>query len=194
MQSALTLLVTLLVHVASNQLVHRFARRHYRDENILLFDLGHKATPDLSVYRGWKDLFLPIFLLPLIGASGRSCAAAGRCFATSFALVVLLRSVTSLVTILPKHPTCVSPKDSLSLKNRVLGHCYDLIFSGHMSFGLVATTCLFGAGIIPRTWQDTLIWALINAAHAFILIATRSHYTVDVVLSVIISLFIAGVK
>jgi hypothetical protein len=62
------------------------------------------------------------------------------------------------------------------------GGCYDKIFSGHTSFVTLATLNLLDARVIsaPAFWFTNLL----NAA---LILLTRAHYTVDVILGFVIS-------
>ncbi len=64
------------------------------------------------------------------------------------------------------------------------------MFSGHFAFGLFTTLILFNNNIIDSIPRNKLLFLLFNAIHFIIIGMTRSHYTIDIVVSVFITLFV----
>jgi hypothetical protein len=92
---------------------------------------------------------------------------------------MFIRSITIATTILPKNDTC---DDTLSFRTFFLGGCYDKIFSGHTATTLLLTLIYYREHIINL---ESLL--SINIVNMFFIIATRAHYTVDVLLSIFVT-------
>ena len=86
-------------------------------------------------------------------------------------LVLLLRALTTRVTILPS-PICdkTHPK--------ALGGCNSCIFSGHAAFMLIFSYYIYKC--FPQMLKWLLIYAILGSV---LIITTRSHYTIDVLVS-----------
>ncbi len=165
----------------SNYLVQMIGRWHYADSrNKHPFDLFHLVLPDIHQY-GWLTNILPVGLLGfiLIQSNGAIIFKESILF---IGMILVIRALTTISTILPKHEKCVEP-DKISLFMN--GGCYDKIFSGHMSFVTIFSLVLLGHKNI-----STLTFAAINILQAFLILLTRSHYTVDVILAFLLSYLI----
>ena len=100
-------------------------------------------------------------------------------FLAKFLIIMLIRSFTIISTILPKHENC---EDKFSIREFFLGGCYDKIFSGHASFILLLTLLYYREhiiGLVPLLG--------INIINCLLILATRSHYTVDILLAVFVT-------
>ncbi len=165
----------------SNYLVEMIGRWHFANvDDKQPFDLLHAALPDLHDYK-WMVNVLPIGLLAFVflQANGTTIFKEAILF---LAMILVLRGLTTISTILPKHERCVEP-DTVSL---FLGNgCYDKIFSGHMSFVAIFTLVLLGHGNISTT-----AFAGINLLQAALILLGRSHYTVDVILGFVLTYLI----
>ena len=64
------------------------------------------------------------------------------------------------------------------------------MFSGHFAFGLLLTLLLFKYNILENNWFNMILFVCINAIHLFILSVTRSHYTMDMIVSLYVTLFV----
>jgi hypothetical protein len=165
----------------SNYMVEMIGRWHFaHGGNKHPFDLLHLALPDLHKYK-WLANVLPIGLLGfvLMQSNGAIIFKESILF---LVMILLLRALTTISTILPKHEKCVEP-DTVSL---FLGNgCYDKIFSGHMSFVTIFSLVLLGHKNI-----STLAFAAINLLQATLILLGRSHYTVDVILGFLLTYLI----
>ena len=150
------------------------------DNNGKVFDLLHSITPDLSDFKPYNDIIVSgVALSFLFVPKGIELF---KEFAAKFVLIMVLRALTTISTILPKHEKC----DATPLFSRYLkGQCYDKVFSGHTSFVLLATLIYLREGILGWTG-----FIGINVANIAGILLTRSHYTVDIVLAVLITLLV----
>jgi len=168
--------------ITSNYWTHELGMAFYEktENNGKVFDLFHSITPDLSSYKPYNDIIVSATALSfLFIPKGMELF---KEFAAKFILIMVIRALTTISTILPKHEKCdATPKFSRYLR----GQCYDKVFSGHTSFVLLATLIFFREGILG--WTGFLG---INIANITSIILTRSHYTVDIVLAILITLLV----
>jgi len=146
-----------------------------RPTSLELFDLGHKLLPDLHEHGWWLNSALPVGLIVLC-ALRKDRKALARNILSTLVPLVLARMVTSLLTIPPptkKNHTCKSEHPTLI--HFLEGHCFDHSFSGHTAMVAVISLVALGPGS-PAGW-------VMVAAQMLILLLTRGHYTIDVVVS-----------
>ena len=133
----------------------------------------------------------------VLGAGRPAVAAAARTFCVYF-LSQWLRSACYLSTPLPgSGPHCLGalpppPErwvDGLFAVRSQEHCCGDLMFSGHMATALTACCCLskyfqncFGLSDLQNRWARA-VWWLLAALEAVLIVVSRQHYTVDVVVS-----------
>ncbi len=174
------ILAVLVVIGISNYCTHMFGKTFYQKEenkDVKIFDLLWHITPDLHQYRVVNDLlplglFLFFLMVPNVGPLLKE-------FFGKFLIILLVRALTIVSTILPKHEKC---NDNLNWHDYILGQCYDKVFSGHISFVLLICLILLREGILSLP----TFFAIVGAQFATIILS-RSHYTVDVVLGIVIT-------
>ena len=168
--------------VTSNYWTHELGMAFYDNtkNNGKVFDLLHSITPDMSDWKPYNDVIVSLVALSFfIIPNGMTIF---KEFATKFILIMVIRALTTISTILPKHEKCdATPRWSRFIK----GQCYDKVFSGHTSFVLLATLIFLREGILG--WPAFLA---INLANITGIILSRSHYTVDIVLAILITLLV----
>lgn len=159
-----------------------------------IWDIIHSNFNEYSEYNYTKNWYMIVFLLPLIYNIQRINNDFIKEFTLKFLVIVLLRSLTIMTTILPKNTNVQAQADEngkLSLFNQTVGGaCYDKMFSGHFAFGLLLTLLMFKYGILATTTLNIFVFVFINAIHLFILGVTRSHFTMDMVVSLYVTLFV----
>lgn len=160
-------------------------------------DLVHAAVPSTQAWRAVPELLhiLPILLLAgcwLAAAAmsfppvllGHACAddnarmaRSFRGFAASHAALLVLRAACFAFTLLP------DPSQQCT-RSPYLGSCHDLVFSGHAAIATLATLHL--EAFVLRSWEvvTRAFFRLNLAATCILIITSRNHYTVDVVLAV----------
>lgn len=142
-----------------------------------IYDIGEKYIPDLSHVYQLHILLNMISILPL-------------CFGTDvfnefllyFTTIILIRHIFISVTILPKNKNC--DDKNLDISNFLFGHCYDKIFSGHY-----ATIALLSL-ILLKYGYNKIFLILLNILTAFLIIATRSHYSIDILVAGLMSIIV----
>lgn len=168
--------------VTSNYWTHELGSAFYENEqnNGKVFDLLHSLIPDLHQYKAYNDIIvtltgLSFFLVP----NGIELF---KEFGAKLLLILVIRALTTVSTILPKHEKCdATPRWSRYWR----GQCYDKVFSGHTSFVLLATLIYMREGILSLPAV-----LAINITNIAGILLTRSHYTVDIILGVIITLLV----
>jgi len=98
-------------------------------------------------------------------------------------ILTLLRSVTKLVTIVPSQNNNCS--NNSSIKTYLTGYCNDKIFSGHTAITLILILTIMENKLINNNYNSLLVFS--HIFYAFLILATRNHYSVDVVLGYIIT-------
>ena len=152
-----------------------------------LYDAIMSNTPDLSDYENVSNylfFFIAIFLIiPLyIKPNNKIFISLFK----YFSVLVLLRSITSYVTILPSQTS--KCKNNLGLLRYINGHCIDKIFSGHTATSLIIILMYHKYNIISKNMVYFLLG--IQFLLAISLIVTRGHYTIDVVIAYLITIFV----
>ena len=93
-------------------------------------------------------------------------------------MILIIRSILISVTILPGHSKCENSNYSISY----LGGCYDKILSGHTSLVFLASLLLNKYKLLSL---HSLI--LINLLNSILLLSTRAHYTIDILLGYLVT-------
>jgi len=135
--------------------------------NPKVFDISHKYLPDLSKYAYVNDILTISFLAPLLTKETILIEYIGF-----WIPIFLIRSVTNLVTILPKCKKCPNER------NAVIGGCYDKIFSGHF-----ASTYLAVLIYLKYNWISVPVGILMCLANTLTILLSRGHYTIDVIVA-----------
>lgn len=137
---------------------------------------------DLSRYRKFTELFLIPFLLPFI-SSIYGLSKIGYLLRIGVVFLAI-RMLTTVVTDIPSSTTECDmtkiPTWLLFLK----GHCHDKIFSGHVGLAILLLLVSLKFNLIT---QDSLYYFIpYLLLYSFYTIASRNHYTIDVLLSYLI--------
>ena len=180
------LLVLVVFHLVSYDTVHKNGAVFYdalqRDPDAppQIYDIIHENLPDLSKYAIIPNkIFIGILLGIMVYAWNKSL---GKEFLGFMLVVMFLRDITMNLTIFPKD--CKSNKHKK--ENPMMGGSYDKLFSGHFAFCLLASLLFFKYGVIT----NIPLLVAFNVINAFLIVATHSHYTVDVAFSLFVTLFL----
>jgi hypothetical protein len=171
-------LFCILIIFGSNYLVEMIGRWHFSQTDTKHpFDLGHTFLPDFHEIHSIVNV-IPLCLFGFVLFQSDATALLKEIF-LFLVIIFFIRALTTLSTILPKHERCVEP-DTLSL---FLGRgCYDKIFSGHMSFVTIFSLVLLGHDSI-----SLIAFIALNSVQALLILLTRAHYTVDILLAFVIT-------
>ena len=198
-------LAAILVHLCANQLVAvagaRWLHGKHPAKREPLQDLGHKVLPHVRPSRALHALLEAWSIAPGVAAVAASCvagwgaagagaatatgAAAAPCSAELFlrthTLVLLARPLCFLGTLLPDASQVARRPPFWS----IAGGVHDLLFSGHASSalcGVLALTWHRGSGGARPGWGAVAAWAAC-VTQSLLIVASRRHYTVDVVVA-----------
>lgn len=161
-----------------------------------VWDIIHNNFKDYSKLSYAKNWYTILFLVPIIMNMNYVSIQFIKEFVLKFCIIVFLRSLTIIVTILPKNTSNVNtskPKKygKLTLFDKMVsGGCYDKMFSGHFAFGLLLSLLIFKYNIVSVNILNVISFVLINIFHLMILSVTRSHYTMDMIVSLYVTLFV----
>lgn len=173
----------------SNMLISFLGDKHY-SENGHVFDLGFKLFPKMDDQLVDLLVLGAPFLYVYLRKTLKSSKIPGfwREVILIFGLVLCLRVATTMSTILPMDEDYEADENSkcsfkdYTIRNYLFGGCYDKIFSGHISFVMVLCLTAVRHGVINKREAGAIV-----LFSSFIIISTRSHFTVDVVLGIFLS-------
>lgn len=187
-------LVTAVIHTVATQFVWKKGTQVYTKNECLsnnrIYDIIHDNVEDLSMYNYTKNWYLLVFLVPYLINFGSVQHFVYRDITVKLCLIIILRSLTIGTTILPKSGKCeVENLNAFHLT--IGGTCYDKMFSGHFAFGLLMTLVAFKYNLLNSSATNVVGAIIVNALHFLIIAATRSHYTMDIVVSVYVTLLVS---
>ena len=143
-----------------------------------VYDISHKYLPNLHKYNNIHHIITIIFVLPILFDFNIL-----QEFLGYFIVIFIIRSITILVTILPKYKEC--KYNGKTLFHGLFGGCYDKIFSGHFASVFLATLLY-----LKYNWINLPTLILINFINSIGILLSRSHYTIDLIVALFITLFI----
>tara|TARA_R110002072_G_scaffold280876_1_gene443325 strand:+ start:15737 stop:16315 length:579 start_codon:yes stop_codon:yes gene_type:complete len=131
-----------------------------------IYDIGHNALPQMHESTNDIQLIITVAMLLLKIPSWNSPKI--NSYLTFLIVMYFFRLLTTYSTSLP------NPQGK-ECKKGALAQCNDYIFSGHTTFNIV-TSYFIGAPVWP-------VWPMITSVGT---VASREHYTVDVLLAWVI--------
>jgi hypothetical protein len=170
------LLLYLIYSHFINKYLHSIGKDHYNDE-ARVYDICHMYLPNYEKYEFIGNIYITIILLFVLFKPSKSISIIFDLIAFIIP-IYFIRSILTLITVLPKSSEC-NYNPSLAFIN---GGCYDKIFSGHSAFLFILTLLLNKYKIINFA---TLI--ILNIMNVSIILLTRTHYTIDVIVSFLVS-------
>lgn len=183
MKKNILFILVILCILVSNYLTLKIGNNHYQTKDCELFDIFHKILPDLYQYHYLLD-FIGLFgFLSIFYILNETTMIE---FFAKFVIIMFIRAFTIISTILPKHQVC---NDNFDIRSYFLGGCYDKIFSGHTSFLLLLTLIYYREHFI-----DGFALIGLNLVNILLILSTRSHYTVDILLAVFVTTTIYNIK
>ena len=153
---------------------------HKTERRKPLKDVIMDNGPDLRYLKMIMDPLIIIFLLPYIINNKFDYLFDNL---KLFSLIFGLRIITSTITEIPSSdPDCETNK--LGIFKYLSGHCFDKIFSGHTSLTLLLVLIAYDKNLL--SYKKYLLFQILQILYALMLIYTRGHYSVDVILAYII--------
>jgi hypothetical protein len=142
-----------------------------------IYDIGHKYLPDYSYYNETHVLMNIFVFLPLLFNLSLFSD-----YLSYLLPVLMFRYITINSTILPKSKTC--DDSDFGILHILHGHCYDKLFSGHMASSIITSLLLYKKNIVT----NLKLLSIYNLTSAFLILVTRSHYTVDILFGTYVAL------
>ena len=188
-QLIIFIIITIICHLNAMRFAWTKGKMHYKDKLSHVYDIIHSNFPDYSKYNYTKNWYLLVFIIPLILNISNITTKFTDEYSFGYCMIILIRSLMIICTILPRQNNCKVNK--LTLFNKTIGGtCYDKMFSGHFAFGYFTTLMLFKYNFISNTNTNKILFTFFNILHFFIIGVTRSHYTIDIVVSIFITMFV----
>jgi hypothetical protein len=166
------LIIYLIYSYFINEYLHSIGKNYYNNED-RVYDVCHKYLPNYELYENIGNYYIAIVSLLLIGKPSILFDVIAFMIPIYF-----IRSIFMLITILPNSAKC----EYNSKTAFITGGCYDKIFSGHAAILFIITLLLNKNKIINFS---AIIF--LNAINVFIILLTRTHYTIDIIVSYLVS-------
>lgn len=165
------------VTIGINIITQLIGRHHYTKNPDRIWDIFWEYTPDYSDYQPLIQI-LPFILIISLFFINKGDSILYE-FTIKFIIILLVRAMTTVSTIFPKTEQC---NDDIGWTTPFNGGCYDKVFSGHTAIVTLFSLIFWREKII-----DTSTFWLLNIAQMVTIVATRAHFTVDVVLGFVIT-------
>lgn len=180
MSQYLIIFGAIVIILLANFYTNEIGEAYYEGEDKInkIFDVVHHYTPDFHEFGSLVNV-IPLLLFGSLFFLPKSMSLIEE-VVLKILLIHLIRSLTIISTILPKHEKC--KREDSSFFTRLLGDCYDKVFSGHTSFVFLITLILLRDNYIGFKQLVS-----INALESATILLTRSHYTIDVILAYFIT-------
>jgi len=176
---AIISLFSYLTHLNGNKFYENRIKNNKINPKV--YDIGHKYLPNLSENNFLLttiNIFVVIPPLIIFLLYGNDIFYE---FIYYFFIIYLIRMIMINLTILPKYKMC---EDKFEIYNLFNGHCYDKIFSGHFASIFLLILIVYKHNIITNI-PILIIYGLFNFIS---ILLTRSHYTIDIIVAIIVVL------
>jgi hypothetical protein len=177
-------IIYFIFHIYMSNNLENIASQYYdtREKNNKttpkVYDIAHKFLPEINKYNTIHHIITFIFILPIFLDFNIL-----QEFLGYWIVIFILRTITTVVTILPKYKEC--KYNGKSLFHSVFGGCYDKIFSGHFASVFLATLLYLKYG-----WIKIPMLILINLINSISILLVRGHYTIDLIVAFFATLFV----
>jgi hypothetical protein len=171
------IITIIILHCVSIYIAHINGKQFYNDRKkkekveTKIYDIAHKYLPKCDTDKIEKiETMMNVFMyLPFLWKPSMIYD-----YVSHIIPLYLFRSITTMTTILPKHKNCND--DEFKFFNFLNGHCYDKMFSGHYASVMIISL------LMNRENIDTKIILMYNLISIFLILVTRGHYTIDVIM------------
>lgn len=165
-------IMTMIVYTLSNYYTYQTGIE--QGCNKPLKDIMHDILPDISHHVYVRDIALCFLFIPILWVKNKALFLFQLW--EGFMILVTLKAITIFFTYCPpSNPDCQ--------EKRYLNHCYHQMFSGHNSLALLLVMLYAMHG----TFLPLYLLVAIMIGYSLLILMTRAHYTVDVVVSYIIT-------
>jgi hypothetical protein len=165
------------ITIAVNLAVQQIGRAHYSRTPDRIWDVMWEYGPDMHAQQ-FAIQIIPFFLFVSLFFINKGDSILLE-FLMKFILILLVRAITTVSTIFPKEGRC---DDEITWATPFNGGCYDKVFSAHTAIVTLFTLIFWREKVI----STETFWGL-NIAQMGLIVLTRAHYTVDVILGFIIT-------
>lgn len=151
-----------------------------------LHDIVHSNTPNMKHFY-WIGDFLVCSLLTYLFCMVYIHKIDIVNVIIMFLLLQVLKSITSMVTILPDPSgMCNSKHGGKDILKKLFGNCNDLMFSGHTGFAFL---CLMILRPYLQPFSCFILYIFVCIL-CLVTITTCNHYTIDVIMSYFVAYFV----
>lgn len=163
----------------------RFLKFYENNQNCYLHDIGFKYIPFIK-FNFLDDIIvlIPVFICIYLRVNTHD-------FLILLTIIYVIREITTSVTLLPPTPHCIDQSNKKMNKSEIItkisGLCNETVFSGHTT--LMVLSFLFILPKVKSKFIKVLIYFYLVLG-SIIILALRSHYTLDVFLAWTISILV----
>jgi len=168
----------LMLHCIINYHVDIIGENYYAQPPLSIYDIFHNFLPGLSKFVWVSDIFTMCTIIPLI-IVWKTRAILD--FLGFFLVIILLRTLSISLTVLPKYTEC-----SIEYSNPITGGCYDKIFSNHTAFTLLATFIMYQYRII----RNIPLLVGLNVINVVLILLARAHYSIDIFVAIVVTILV----
>ena len=173
-------IIPFLFHIIYVYLHLKNTKMHKTERRKPLKDIIMDNGPDLRNCKLLMEPLIIIFLLPYVINNKIDYLVDNL---KLFSLIFGLRMITSTITEIPSSdPDCET--NQLGIFKYLSGHCFDKIFSGHTSLTLLLVLIAYDKKLL--SFNKYLLYQILQIIYSLLLVFTRGHYSVDIVLAYII--------
>lgn len=179
------ILLYIIIHTGLSYNVQQTGEVFYNDRIInnkstpKIYDIVHKYIPYWKNVKWLDSLIVFITLIPLIYTNKKELYID---FVILSIIVNIIRDITINLTILPKAKEC-NIKDIDFVYSTMAGGCYDKIFSGHAAIVFLLTLLYYSNSIITNI-PILVLWNILSTISILLI---RSHYTIDIFVSFLVT-------
>ena len=177
-------IIVFIINIIITSWLYREAKTFYNDRINKkktipkIYDVGIKYTPDLSHLK-WLEYVSHFIALVLPFCFGSKIWYE---YTSYIVTILLIRYMFIVLTVLPKYKGC--DDKSVNITNYIIGNCYDKIFSGHFASVFLLTLILLQNG------YNLSYLVIFNIINAFIILSLRYHYTIDLVVAMLVVMLV----
>jgi hypothetical protein len=161
---------------SAQKTAHDFYTKHSEKSHPIIYDIVHENIADNYKWDWIRDVIIVISFIPFLLNFNLKFL---KEYIGLMLTIMIIRDITINMTILPKDERC---KKTDSLYANIIGDCYDKIFSGHFATVFILSLLYYSYQYITNI-PFLILWNIMNT---FFIITTRSHYTVDVFVSILV--------
>lgn len=182
------ILLVVVIHILATEFTYNKGSKLTLLTKDNYYDIIHHNFEDYSAFHYTKNIITGSFLLPFLFNLDKVRLDLFKDILKIVPLIIILRSLFTSVTIFPatreNGPNNEKNKNipNVPFIDYFIGDNYDRMFSGHISFSIILSYLAIKLNLVTLP-----LIILANLIHAFVIVVTRSHYTIDVLNSSIIT-------